>query len=134
MCGGLAHNDPTRAHEICRAYVYSEGDDFVNYRHVEEHADDAEIKGYMVVRRDKFPRESQARCTCSGLSRPVLDSCQGHVGGKPARQIVVWKARDLIKPVLIPLTAVVVSCLTSYSTLWEESHSCLRREDIVVGI
>ncbi|TVY85461.1 Transmembrane protein [Lachnellula suecica] len=51
---GLAHNDPGRALEICRAYIYSEADEFVDHRHVEEHADHAEINGYVVVRRDKF--------------------------------------------------------------------------------
>jgi len=52
---GLAHNDPARAHETCRSYVYSEADEFVHYRAVEEHADHAEANGYTVVRRDKFP-------------------------------------------------------------------------------
>lgn len=52
---GLAHNDPARGRETCRAYVYSEEDKFVDYRAVEEHADQAEINGYVVVRRDKFP-------------------------------------------------------------------------------
>jgi hypothetical protein len=51
---GLAHNDPARAHEAGRSYVYSETDEFVADHDVEEHADHAEINGYKIVRRDKF--------------------------------------------------------------------------------
>lgn len=52
---GEAHNDPARVRETCRAYIYSEADKFVDHRAVEEHADNAEKVGYLVVRRDKFP-------------------------------------------------------------------------------
>ncbi|KUJ15088.1 uncharacterized protein LY89DRAFT_588758 [Mollisia scopiformis] len=55
---GGAHNDPARVRETCRAYVYSETDQFVQYRAVEKHADDAETKGFVVVRRDKFPNSA----------------------------------------------------------------------------
>lgn len=51
---GLAHNDRTRAWESCRAYVYSEADEFVDHRAVEEHANHAESNGYVILRRDKF--------------------------------------------------------------------------------
>lgn len=51
---GLAHNDPGLVRETCRAYVYSEADEFVDHRAVEEHAEYAEVNGYVVVRRDKF--------------------------------------------------------------------------------
>ncbi|KAG9233205.1 hypothetical protein BJ875DRAFT_464746 [Amylocarpus encephaloides] len=51
---GLAHNDPAKARETCRAYVYSEADEFVNYHDVDEHADHAERNGYVVMRREKF--------------------------------------------------------------------------------
>lgn len=52
---GLSHNDPVRARETCRAYIYSEADEFVDYRAVEEHINHAETNGYVIVRRDKFP-------------------------------------------------------------------------------
>ena len=51
---GLAHNDRERARESCRAYIYSEADEFVHYRAVEEHADHAEDNGYVVAWRQKF--------------------------------------------------------------------------------
>ena len=51
---GLAHNDPAWARETARSYVYSEADSLVHYRDVEVHADDAEAKGFVVVRRQKF--------------------------------------------------------------------------------
>ena len=52
---GLAHNDSGKVRETCRAYIYSEADEFVNYRAVEEHAERAEAKGFVVARREKFP-------------------------------------------------------------------------------
>jgi Eukaryotic protein of unknown function (DUF829) len=51
---GLAHNDPNRAREICRSYVYSEADELVYYGDVEKHADHAESNAYVVVRKVKF--------------------------------------------------------------------------------
>lgn len=52
---GLSHNDQSKARETCRSYAYSESDDMVLYQGVEEHADDAEAKGFRVLRREKFP-------------------------------------------------------------------------------
>jgi len=51
---GLAHNDPLKANEICRSYVYSQADELIHYLHVEEHADHAEANGFVVVRRERF--------------------------------------------------------------------------------
>ena len=39
--------------ELKRGYIYSEADQMVDWRVVEEHARDAEAKGF-VVRREKF--------------------------------------------------------------------------------
>lgn len=81
---GLAHNDPALVREGCRAYIYSEADGFVDYRHVEEHANQAEINGYRIVHRDKFPH-----------SRHVT-----HAHSDPNRYWFVvrntWEARDHI--------------------------------------
>jgi hypothetical protein len=51
---GLAHNDPSKAKEVCRSYVYSQADGLVHYLDVEEHADHAEANGFVVVRREKL--------------------------------------------------------------------------------
>ncbi|KAL4797427.1 hypothetical protein BDV19DRAFT_45321 [Aspergillus venezuelensis] len=49
MCGSIkAREDPPR-----RCYIYSDTDELVDWRHVEEHAEDAEKKGFL-VRREKF--------------------------------------------------------------------------------
>jgi len=51
---GRAHNDPRKAHESCRAYLYSEADDLVDFRAVDSHADDAEAHGFVVAQRCRF--------------------------------------------------------------------------------
>ncbi|KAE9379945.1 hypothetical protein N431DRAFT_448777 [Stipitochalara longipes BDJ] len=51
---GLAHNDPSKAKEVCRSYVYSQADGLVYYLDVEEHADHAEANGFVVLRREKL--------------------------------------------------------------------------------
>ena len=51
---GLSHNDSARVQETCRSYAYSEADEFVDHRAVEEHADHAEARGFVVVKREKF--------------------------------------------------------------------------------
>lgn len=51
---GLAHNDPTKARETCRSYIYSEADELVYHQDVDEHADHAEANGYVVIRREKL--------------------------------------------------------------------------------
>ncbi|KAK3390617.1 hypothetical protein B0H63DRAFT_390608 [Podospora didyma] len=50
---GDAHNDPLKNKEIRRTYIYSEKDGLINYKLVEQHADEAEAKGFE-VRREKF--------------------------------------------------------------------------------
>jgi hypothetical protein len=87
---GLAHNDPARARETRRSYVYSEADEFVHYRAVEEHADHAEANGYVVVRRDKFsgsqhvaharldPDRYWSLVTETWNSSTEVDSSRGH--------------------------------------------------------
>ncbi|KAI3393443.1 hypothetical protein diail_4279 [Diaporthe ilicicola] len=51
----LSHNDSVRnATEVRRAYIYSEEDALVDYRHVEEHAASAVRNGFVVARLDKF--------------------------------------------------------------------------------
>lgn len=51
---GAAHNDVGRVREAARGYVFSESDEFVDWRAVEEHAGMAVEKGFVVVRRERY--------------------------------------------------------------------------------
>jgi hypothetical protein len=42
------HNDPARARQAARAYVYGRADDMIDWRHVEQHARIAKGRGYAV--------------------------------------------------------------------------------------
>lgn len=50
----MAHNDKAKVLEAARSYIYSEEDRVILWQDVEEHAAEAEMRGFQVLRRDKF--------------------------------------------------------------------------------
>jgi hypothetical protein len=82
---GLAHNDLTRTRETCRSHIYSEVDGFVNHRDVDEHADHAESKGYVVVCREKF---TDSQHVAHGRTYPdrYWNVVRGNLGSKTPTQ------------------------------------------------
>lgn len=54
---GDYHNDPARARQAARAYIYGPNDRMIHWRHVELHSRQAEAQGY-AVRREVFEGSS----------------------------------------------------------------------------
>lgn len=48
------HNNPKENQETNRTYIYSPSDEMVDWRHIEEHTRQAEVKGF-TVKREVFP-------------------------------------------------------------------------------
>jgi hypothetical protein len=53
LINGNYHNNPDKARQTNRSYIYGKGDEMVDWRHVEMHARQAEDKGF-VVRKELF--------------------------------------------------------------------------------
>jgi hypothetical protein len=49
------HNVRERSpHERARSYVYSKEDDMIDWQHIEQHAEDARVQGFHVVKAERF--------------------------------------------------------------------------------
>jgi hypothetical protein len=56
-----SHNDPRFVVESGRSYIYSEADEIIDYRDIEEHARCAEENGFVIVRKENFPNSPHVK-------------------------------------------------------------------------